>query len=60
MHTRPLRSFADGSIPIPNNIRFTKALKTFGRNIKTIFILRCIDDVELRRAIEKQQQIGGQ
>lgn len=30
------------------------ALKEFGRIIKTIFILRYIDDVELRKMIEKQ------
>ena len=31
-----------------------KALKQFGRIIKSIFLLRYIDDVELRQAIEKQ------
>ena len=31
-----------------------RALKEFGRIIKTIFILRYIDDVELRQTIEKQ------
>ena len=31
-----------------------RALKAFGRIIKSIFILRYIDDVELRQAIEKQ------
>ncbi|MEJ7861714.1 MAG: Tn3 family transposase [Pyrinomonadaceae bacterium] len=31
-----------------------QALKEFGKIIKTLFILRYIDDVELRRAIEKQ------
>ena len=31
-----------------------KALKAFGRIIKTIFIMRYIDDVELRKIIEKQ------
>ena len=31
-----------------------QALKEFGRIIKTLFILRYIDDVKLRRSIEKQ------
>ena len=31
-----------------------KALKQFGRIIKSIFLLKYIDDVELRQAIEKQ------
>jgi TnpA family transposase len=31
-----------------------RALKAFGRIIKSLFILRYIDDVELRQAIEKQ------
>ena len=31
-----------------------RALKTFGKIIKSIFILRYIDDLELRQAIEKQ------
>ncbi len=31
-----------------------RALKQFGRIIKTIFILRYVDDVELRQSIEKQ------
>ncbi len=31
-----------------------KALKEFGKIVKTIFILRYIDDVEFRQAIEKQ------
>ena len=31
-----------------------QALKEFGKIIKTLFILRYIDDVELRQAIEKQ------
>jgi TnpA family transposase len=31
-----------------------RALKTFGKIIKSIFILRYIDDIELRQAIEKQ------
>ena len=31
-----------------------RALKQFGRVIKTIFILRHVDDVELRQSIEKQ------
>lgn len=31
-----------------------KALKEFGKIIKTIFLLKYIDDVELRQAIEKQ------
>ncbi len=31
-----------------------KALKQFGRIIKSLFLLRYIDDVELRQAIEKQ------
>lgn len=31
-----------------------RALKEFGRIIKTLFLLKYIDDVELRQAIEKQ------
>ena len=31
-----------------------QALKEFGKIIKTLFILRYIDDVELRQSIEKQ------
>jgi len=31
-----------------------RALKTFGRIVKSIFILRYIDDLELRQVIEKQ------
>jgi TnpA family transposase len=31
-----------------------RALKQFGRIIKTIFLLKYIDDVELRQMIEKQ------
>jgi TnpA family transposase len=31
-----------------------RALKQFGRIVKTIFILRYVDDLELRQAIEKQ------
>lgn len=31
-----------------------RALKAFGRTIKSIFILRYIDDLELRQAVEKQ------
>jgi len=31
-----------------------RALKTFGKIIKSIFILRYIDDLQLRQAIEKQ------
>jgi len=34
--------------------RLFKALKEFGKIIKTLFLLRYIDDVELRQAIEKQ------
>jgi TnpA family transposase len=30
------------------------AIKEFGRIIKSLFILRYIDDVELRQAVEKQ------
>lgn len=33
---------------------FYRALKQFGRIIKTIFLLKYIDDVELRQMIEKQ------
>lgn len=35
-----------------------KALKEFGRIIKTLFILKYIDDVKLRQAIEKQLNKG--
>jgi len=35
-----------------------KAIKEFGKVIKTIFILRYIDDVEFRQAIEKQLNKG--
>ena len=31
-----------------------QTLKAFGQIIRSIFILRCIDDLELRQAIEKQ------
>ena len=34
--------------------RLYKALKEFGKIIKTLFLLKYIDDVELRQAIEKQ------
>jgi TnpA family transposase len=35
-----------------------QALKEFGKILKTVFILRFIDDVELRQAIEKQLNKG--
>jgi TnpA family transposase len=34
--------------------RLCQALKEFGKTIKTLFILRYVDDVELRQSIEKQ------
>ncbi|OPY68305.1 MAG: Tn3 transposase DDE domain protein [Syntrophorhabdus sp. PtaU1.Bin050] len=34
--------------------RLFKALKEFGKIIKTLFLLKYIDDIELRQAIEKQ------
>jgi len=37
-----------------NNHPLYTALKQFGRIIKTIFILKYIDDIELRQVIEKQ------
>jgi TnpA family transposase len=33
---------------------FYKALKEFGKIIKSIFILKYIDDLKMRQAIEKQ------
>ena len=49
----PRRSSGD-SIPHSKQHALYRALKTFGKIIKSIFILRYIDDLELRQAIEKQ------